>query len=95
MLYVDADIISVGPLAELLELDLEGHVLGAVRDANAPWAAGPAGAAGVSLGLDPSSPFFNPGVLLMTLPRWRRELGEHSLEPLRAERSRGGEIRMR
>jgi lipopolysaccharide biosynthesis glycosyltransferase len=92
VLYIDADIISVGPLAELFELDLKGHVLGAVRDANAPWAAGPAGAAWRELGMDPSSPYFNAGVLLIDTPRWRRDrVGEQSLELLRREKPRWGD----
>ena len=78
-------------MAELWARDLGDSLLGAVRDPVLPWAATPAGGAGPSgilewkdLGLSPDMPYFNAGVLLVPLPRWReRAVGARALDLLR------------
>ncbi|MEX1007530.1 MAG: glycosyltransferase family 8 protein [Acidimicrobiia bacterium] len=71
ILYLDIDVIIRRPLAELWELDLGSAMVGAVRDAYRhsmvralPWR---------ELGLEPSLPYFNSGVLCIPLDRWRVE----------------------
>lgn len=72
-IYLDADIVVLRPLTELWRYDLRDTVLGAVRDASSPWAAGPIGTHWRELDLAPDTPYFNAGVLLIPLSVWRRE----------------------
>ena len=65
ILYLDADIICKGDLLPLWQLDLQGRVLGAVRD----W--GEAKSCG-RIGLK-NGRYFNSGVLLMDLVKWRQQ----------------------
>ena len=85
VIYLDADTIVTGSLAPLFDHPLDdGAVVGAVPDAQSPWAAGPLGPPWKELGLDPSSGYFNSGVLLIDLDRWRRDrTGHRCLELLR------------
>jgi len=64
-LYLDPDTIVVGPIEELWRTDLHGNVLAAVP---IPNSARPA-----THGMRPGSLFFNAGVLLIDLDRWRAE----------------------
>src|SRR3712207_2732957 len=63
VVYLDADVLVEDDLAKLWRSDLGGDTVGAVRDAFAPWAAGAYGAQWRPLGLDPTSRYFNSGVL--------------------------------
>lgn len=85
VIYLDADTIVAGSLAPLYDVQLgDGAVLGAVPDAQSPWAAGPLGPPWQELGLDPSSGYFNSGVLLIDLEGWRQDrTGHRCLELLR------------
>lgn len=85
VIYLDADTIVEGSLAPLYDLPLnDGAVLGAVPDAQSPWAAGPLGPTWQELGMDPSSDYFNSGVLLIDLEGWRRDrTGHRCLDLLR------------
>ena len=65
ILYLDADIICKGDILPLWQTDLEGRVLGAVRD----W--GEAKSCG-RIGLK-NGRYFNSGVLLMDLVKWRQQ----------------------
>jgi lipopolysaccharide biosynthesis glycosyltransferase len=92
VLYLDADTLVLDSLAELYSTDLLGHTVAAVRDAPSPWAAGPVGTPWRELGLTPSSPHMNAGVLLIDLERWRAErVGARGLEILRTLRPRWGD----
>jgi lipopolysaccharide biosynthesis glycosyltransferase len=81
---LDADVLVRRPLAELWQADLDAHPLGAVRDAylplvgfELPWR---------RLGLDPGAPYFNAGVMVMALDRWRTEgIAERVLTLMRHE----------
>ena len=73
VIYLDADIVVLESLSGLWRCDLGEAVLGAVRDAVSPWAAGPIGTHWRDLGLAPDSPYFNAGVLLVSLSAWRKE----------------------
>jgi lipopolysaccharide biosynthesis glycosyltransferase len=72
-IYLDADIVVLESLSALWRRDLGDAVLGAVRDAVSPWAAGPIGTHWRDLGLPPDAPYFNAGVLLISLSAWRKE----------------------
>lgn len=83
-IYLDADLVVLESLAELWDADLGRHAVAAVRDAASPWAAGPAGTNWRHTGMAPDSPYFNSGVMVLALERWRRErLAESALELLR------------
>lgn len=64
-LYLDADTIVNGDLSELLSLDLKCHYLAAVEDLcfNGHNA----------LGLNSTSRYFNTGVMLLNIKRWRED----------------------
>ncbi|MBV9481331.1 MAG: glycosyltransferase family 8 protein [Acidobacteria bacterium] len=65
VLYLDSDIVVIGDVAPLWNLDLQGALLGAVDI--------PGSDRGVtSLGLRPEDGYFNSGVLLIDLKQWRQ-----------------------
>lgn len=72
-LYLDCDLIVRGDLDDLWNTDLDGKTIGAVREI--------AGYSGHSrLGLSPGAPYFNAGVLLIDLRRWRdMDIGRRAL----------------
>jgi len=62
VLYLDGDVIVLGPLDKLWDIDLEGLPLAAAKDATQPHP---------DLGLPAGEPGLNSGVLLMNLRYWR------------------------
>lgn len=88
VLYLDADILALKDLSELRDFDLNGTAIGAVRDRidsrikagetlwtnGIPW----------TNSLPSVKDYFNAGVLLIDLDRWREErISERALEYLR------------
>jgi lipopolysaccharide biosynthesis glycosyltransferase len=67
-LYLDGDIIINGPVRELYETDMEGIAIAAALDESYNNTERYR-----QLGLDPSRPYLNAGVLLMNLCLWRKE----------------------
>lgn len=65
LIYMDADIICKGELLPLWQTDLQGRVLGAVRDWGEEKSC-------VRIGLK-NGRYFNSGVLLMDLVKWRQQ----------------------
>lgn len=63
-LYLDSDVLVVGSIAELFEYDLNDYYLAAVKN---PGFQGHPG-----LGMSPSSHYFNAGVMVMNLSKWRK-----------------------
>src|SRR5262249_44225277 len=63
VLYLDCDIIVRGDVEGLWNYDLYDSVVGAVEDPNMHYKE--------KLGLLPGQPYFNAGVLLVDLDRWR------------------------
>lgn len=70
-IYLDADTVVVGDISPLWTMDLGTYSVAATRDylpcvrnAISNWQ---------ELGLDPESPYFNSGVLIIELDRWRKE----------------------
>ncbi len=77
--YVDADVILRRCLSELHDADLAGKTIGAVRDYALPEHHLSGGVASAEIGLDPMLPYFNSGVMVLDLARWRRERVEERL----------------
>ncbi len=86
VVYLDADLVVLGDLSRLNDLDLQGKTVAAALDihvrewANVPYLAtvGPAGA-----------PYFNAGVLVIDLAAWRaRGVGRRALAFLAEARDR-------
>lgn len=70
--YMDGDVIVRRDPKPLHDADLAGSTLGAVRSRVAPFAASPGGiAAWLEAGIPSTAPYFNSGVLVMDLERWR------------------------
>lgn len=92
VLYLDADVLVTRDLGDLHAHDLGGTTIGAVRDAFSPWAAGTYGSQWRELGLRPTSPYFNSGVLVIDLNRWRATgAGAACLDVLRRTDPRWGD----
>jgi len=74
-LYVDSDFLIRADLRELWNTDLSGVAVAAARDFIVTQIDHPY--SGVkdhrALGLDPQAPYFNAGLLLMDVGRWRRD----------------------
>lgn len=84
VLYLDCDVVVDEDLAELWDTDLADKSLGAVRD-TIGWVSNPDG--GVSnyreLGIPADTPYFNSGVLLINVSKWRKnQTSERLLEYL-------------
>jgi lipopolysaccharide biosynthesis glycosyltransferase len=73
LIYIDSDTVVRESLEGLWATDLGNRLLGAVRDPIVPWAAAPYGLAWSEFGLSPEMPYFNAGVMLIPLDRWRSE----------------------
>ena len=65
ILYLDGDVIAAASLAPLETMDLHGQPLGAVEDCT-PHSHRKA------IGMNPSSRYFNAGVLLLDMEMWRK-----------------------
>ena len=74
VLYLDADVIVQGDVRSLWEMDMQGHVVLAVRDPAIFNVASPMGIMKYrELEIPPDAPYFNGGVLLIDLDKWRAE----------------------
>lgn len=73
VLYLDCDLIVRGDIGELWATDLRGRTIGAAAEATAIFFR-------EKLGLPLGAPYFNNGVLVIDLTRWReRKVGERVL----------------
>ena len=76
-IYLDADVIVERDLGDLWDLDLGRHPIAAAQDWIVLTVSAPNGLANWrELGLDAGQKYFNAGVLLIDLARWRRERTE-------------------
>ena len=82
MISLDADMIIRGDLAALYETDLRGRPLAAAREPYSPVVSWKRGVNGWrEIGLPPHAPYFNAGMMVLDLDRWRREaVGERAIE---------------
>lgn len=86
VLYLDVDVLVRKDLSSLWSLDLGGAPIGAVRSVHFP-SIGSTGAVRYwpALSVDPRASYFNAGVLLVDLPRWRSDgIAERAREHLRS-----------
>ena len=88
ILFLDADVLVLDDLATLWEIDLGGRVLGATRDAAIPFCSSPRGVKRLrEWGIPKDAPYFNAGVMLIDLGRWReRNARQRAVEYLRSVR---------
>ncbi|WP_019947786.1 glycosyltransferase family 8 protein [Hymenobacter aerophilus] len=76
LLYMDVDMLVVGNLLELYQTDLGGVAVGAVLDTEMPSRA--------EIGIADMDDYFNSGLLLMDMPRWRAQrISERAIEVIR------------
>jgi lipopolysaccharide biosynthesis glycosyltransferase len=81
VIYLDADILINGPLDELWASDLQEYIIAAVSDPIVSATPSLREEIGKKLKLAPTSNYFNSGVLLIDLSRWRdARLGERALD---------------
>lgn len=80
-MYLDCDLLILGNLQILNEMDIEGHALGAVRDFSIATVSHSYSCISDydELGISPDNPYFNSGVLLLDLRKWRAEKIEQHL----------------
>jgi lipopolysaccharide biosynthesis glycosyltransferase len=88
VLYLDSDLVVRDDLADLWDTDLGDKVLFAVRDRIA-WVSGPRGLANYrELGIPPDAKYFNAGLLLVNLAKWReKNISERIFTYLRTHRA--------
>lgn len=84
VLYLDSDLVALDDVAELWDTDLGDKAVFAVRDRIA-WISAPNGLSNYrELGIPQDAKYFNGGLLLMNLAKWReKKLGERILSYLR------------
>src|ERR1700754_1405959 len=82
---MDVDTLVLGDLGELFTLDLGGRVLAAAIEPSDPTLGSPRGLEHhAEVGLPPDLPYFNAGVLVIDLDRWRAdEVGVRAVEHVR------------
>lgn len=74
VVYLDADVLALRDIRPLLEIDMAGRPLAAVRDTYNPvLASGQALPGYQKLGLAPQREYFNSGVLKLDLDAWRSD----------------------
>jgi lipopolysaccharide biosynthesis glycosyltransferase len=74
VLYLDSDTMTASSVAPLWELDLLDATVGAVQDVFVPYVSSPYGIRNwETFDMHPRTPYFNSGVMLVDLDRWRSE----------------------
>lgn len=73
-LYLDTDILIQGDVAQLWQENIDLYLLAAAQDQNIPTVALPSGITDwKERGLAADTPYFNSGVMMLNLDRWRSE----------------------
>lgn len=73
-IYLDSDLIVKGNLDKLWDIDIQDNYLLAVPDMGAPYVSSPRGLMNYQmLGIPADSKYFNGGVLVMNLQKWRED----------------------
>lgn len=73
VIYLDADMIVLGDIADLWAVDLHGAPLLAVQDGDMVISSPCGVAAYRELGVPPDAPYLNAGVLVMDVVQWREQ----------------------
>jgi lipopolysaccharide biosynthesis glycosyltransferase len=80
VIYLDTDVVVLDSLAPLWSSGTAAHTTLAVRSSRTPWICGAGGVPWKDLGLAPDLPYFNSGVLVIPLDRWRNtQVSERAL----------------
>ncbi|HEX7122224.1 MAG TPA: glycosyltransferase family 8 protein [Gemmatimonadaceae bacterium] len=89
-IWLDCDLVVVGDLAQLWDTPLDGYHARAAQDEVVPFVSSPCGIAAYrQLGFEAHAKYFNAGVMLLDVERWRRDDVTHQvLEYLREYRDR-------
>lgn len=70
--FIDSDTVVVGDLSEVIDLDMEGCMIGAVRDGiSHPYK--------VALGFDENDSWFNMGVMLVDVDCWKADNAQNKI----------------
>jgi lipopolysaccharide biosynthesis glycosyltransferase len=73
ILFLDPDLLILDDVATIWEMDLRDNVLAAVADQAIPLCSSPRGVKNRSeLGVPDDAPYFNAGVMLVDIARWKR-----------------------
>ncbi len=90
VVYLDADLLIRQDLGPLFDADLGASPLAAAQSAVIPHVSNPMGLPNWrSLGMAPTTPYLNAGVLVIDVDRWReQDLGVRVLEYIIANRNR-------
>ncbi|MBD2346779.1 glycosyltransferase family 8 protein [Anabaena subtropica] len=73
-IYIDSDVIVRNSLQELWNIEIDDNYLLAIPDMGAPYVSSPRGLINYKeLGINPDCKYFNSGVLVMNLKKWRKE----------------------
>ncbi|MHC5729689.1 MAG: glycosyltransferase family 8 protein, partial [Nostoc sp.] len=73
-IYIDSDVIVQGNIEGLWNIDIGEYYLLAAQDLGAPYVSSPRGLINYQeLGISPESKYFNSGVLVMNLKKWRED----------------------
>lgn len=88
VLFMDADMLVLDDVMPLWDTPLEGHVLAAAVDGAVPRCSAPRGVKGWrARGIPADAPYFNCGLLLADLGRWRqRDVTRSALQYMRVTR---------
>lgn len=74
VIYLDSDLIVQGNLGELWDIDIDDYYLLAVQSLGIPYVSSPYGLRNYhELGIPEKSKYFNSGVLVINLPKWRED----------------------
>jgi lipopolysaccharide biosynthesis glycosyltransferase len=74
IIYLDVDMIVQADISQLWHTDLQGHILGTVRDLAGTVSCSWSGIPNYKeLGLPADTSYFNAGMMLINAPQWRKE----------------------
>jgi len=84
-IWLDCDLVVTSDLSRLWDVDLDGDHVRAAQDSVVPFVSSPFGiAAHESLGIPATAKYFNAGVMVIALDRWRADkISQKVLEYLR------------
>ena len=90
VMWLDADMLVLGNLARLWQADFDGHLARAAQDILVPYVSSRFGiAAHRELGLERQAKYFNAGVMLIDVAKWRQDqVTARALDYLRRYRER-------
>jgi lipopolysaccharide biosynthesis glycosyltransferase len=84
VLYLDVDMLIESPLIDLWDQRHDARPVAMVREYGGPHFGSPKGPPWRDLGVAPSTPYFNAGVMLCDLEAWRQaDVGQRTLDLLR------------